>query len=95
VWASPCKGQHNIGSSDSDNEAGRDEEEEKEDTKALLEKTEETVEEMKRQRSEIPGGRIVVDVRKLAIINMRTSHHFALKSTKAMYLNDTTQMIVH
>jgi hypothetical protein len=92
VWASPCKGQHKIGSSDNDNEAGRDEEEEKEDTKALLEKTEETVEEMKRQRSEIPGGRIVVDVRKLAIINMHTSHHFALKS---MYLNDTTQMIVH
>jgi uncharacterized membrane protein len=45
AWASPYKSQHK---SDNNSEAGRYEKEEKEDTKALLKKTEETVEEMKR-----------------------------------------------
>jgi hypothetical protein len=48
AWASPYKSQHKIGSSDNNSEAGRYEKEEKEDTKAFLKKTEETVEEMKR-----------------------------------------------
>jgi hypothetical protein len=67
AWASPYKGQHKIGrGNNNDNEGGKDGdgEDKEEDTQALLEKMKETVEGMKRRRSEVPGGRIsAVDVR--------------------------------